>query len=43
MSKYDRFDEPDPHADDYPMDADDMPPAYESPTDSAKVINQNGF
>jgi len=37
VSKYDRFDEPDPHADDYPMDADDMPPAYESPTDSAKI------
>jgi len=37
VSKYDRFDEPDPHADDYPMDTDDMPPAYESPTDSAKI------
>ena len=40
MSKYDRFDEPDPHADDYPMDTDDMPPAYDSPADSAKVIRK---
>lgn len=45
ISKYDRFDEPDPHADDYPMDKDDMPPSYEplpagsvlSVKDSAKV------
>jgi hypothetical protein len=44
MSKYDRFDEPDPHADDYPMVKDDMPPSYEPPAgsvlsvrDSAKV------
>jgi len=37
VSKYDRFDEPDPHADDYPVDTDDMPPAYESPPDSAKI------
>jgi len=39
LSKYDRFDEPDPHADDYPMDKDDMPPAYEAPDDmdSAKI------
>ena len=40
VSKYDRFDEPDPHADDYPMDTDDMPPAYDSPADSAKVIRK---
>ena len=40
MNKYDRFDSPDPHADDYPMDKDDdeKPPAYEPPaSDGAKV------
>ena len=37
MNKYDRFDEPDPHADDYPMDKDDMPPSYEPPTNGSKV------
>ena len=40
MSKYDRFD--DPHADDYPMEKDDMPPSYEPPLeDSAKVFVKN--
>lgn len=37
MNKYDRFDDPDPHADDYPMDQDDMPPSYQPPLDSAKI------
>jgi len=40
MNKYDRFDSPDPHADDYPMDKDDdeKPPAYEPPaSDAAKI------
>ena len=38
ISKYDRFDEPDPHADDYPMEKDDMPPSYE-PLPAGSVLS----
>jgi len=41
MSKYDRFDEPDPHADDYPMDKDDMPPSYEPPAGSVLSVKDS--